>query len=295
MTNRRDFLKKASMLVASGVVGSSIFSSCGGSGSASTVQKHIGLQLYSLREDVSDLGIQEVLKIVAEMGYNHIETAGYGRGRIYNLEPAEFKKMVEDTGMRITSAHLSRDLSDNIDEDLAWWDRAIETHAEAGYKYMVVPWSPLSGEFATLDNVKRYGDYFNSIAYKTAAVSIAFGYHNHEFEFEIKIDGVPVLDLLKEHTSPRHVFFQNDVYWTKVGGYCPVEYMKKHANRIKTLHIKEEKAIGSSGSVDYKAIFDQAYEIGIKDWYVEVEHYDGTPQEDVKASFDFLMAADYVR
>ena len=292
MTNRRDFFKKASMLVASGVVSSSILSACKAS---APVQKHIGLQLYSLRDDVRDLGIQEVLKIVAEMGYVNIETAGYGRGRIYGQEPADFKKMVDDAGLILTSAHIGRYLSDDRDADIAFWDRATEAHAEAGYKYMVMPMSPLGGEGATLENVMRYGEYFNNIGFITAAASIAFGYHNHAFELESKIDGVPVLDLLKTHTSPSHVFFQNDVYWTQVGGYCPVEYLKKHANRIRTLHIKDEKAIGRSGNMDFRSIFNQAYENGIQDWYVEVERYDGTPQEDVQASFDFLMTSDFVR
>ena len=292
MTNRRDFLKKASMLVVGGVAGSSILSGCGG---GSKVKKHIGLQLYSLRDDVKDLGIKKVLEIVAQMGYVNLETAGYNNGKIYGEDPAEFKKMVDDLGMKVTSAHLGRNLSDNRDEDMAWWNRATEAHAAAGMKYMIMPSSPLNGEGATFDNVKRYGDYFNEIALITAGASIAFGYHNHAFEFTNKIDDVPVYDLLLEYTSPDHVIFQNDVYWTQRGGYNPVEYLKKYANRIKILHIKDEKAIGASGTMDFKAIFDQAYANGVKDWYVEVERYDGTPQEDVKISYDFLAAADYVK
>ena len=100
---------------------------------------------------------------------------------------------------------------------------------------------------------------------------------------------------LKIYTSPRHVFFQNDVYWTQVGGYNPVDYLKKYSERIKTLHIKDVKAIGVSGKMNFKAIFDQAYASGVKDWYVEVEEYNGTPQEDVKKSYDFLAAADFMK
>jgi len=292
MTNRRDFLKQASILVAGGVVGGSILSSCGGG--TPKVKKHIGLQLWSLKDDVSDLGIQKVLEIVAQMGYTHVETAGYNDGKIYNQDPSDFKKMVDDLGIRATSAHMVREISNDPDEDRAWWNKAIEVHIAAGFKYIVMPWAPFKGEGATLDNAKRYGEYFSNIGMMSAAAGISFGYHNHEFELEDKIDGVPFLDVLKENTS-RQVFFQNDVYWTKVGGYDPVEYMKKHADRIKTLHIKDVKAIGASGTMDFEAIFNQAYAIGIKDWYVEVEAYDGTPQEDVKKSFDFLNVADYVK
>lgn len=75
----------------------------------------------------------------------------------------------------------------------------------------------------------------------------------------------------------------------------PVDYLKKYPNRFPILHIKDEKAIGASGTMDFKSIFDQAYANGVKDWYVEVERYDGTPQEDVQKSYDFLNSADYVK
>ena len=211
------------------------------------------------------------------------------------MAPAEFKKMVEDLGMKATSSHLGRNITDNHDEDMAWWNRSTEAHASAGMKYMVMPSSPLRGEGATLDNVKRYGDYFSEIGLITATASIAFGYHNHAFEFKNKIDDVPVYDLLLENTSPRHVFFQNDVYWTKEGGYNAVDYLEKFPQRHKLLHIKDEKAIGASGNMDFKPIFDQFYANGMTDWFVEVEEYDGTPQEDVKKSYDFLAAAEYVK
>ena len=299
MVNRRDFLKQASIVVAGSLMGGSILSSCSGGGTKSAVssaaKKHIGLQLYSLRDDVSDLGIQKVLEIVAKMGYVNLETAGYNNGKIYGIAPEEFKKMVDDLGMRVTSSHVGRHLSNDRTEDMSWWNKATEAHASAGMKYMIMPSSPLNGEGATLDNVKKYGDYFNEIGLITAGASITFGYHNHSFEFKNKIDGIPVYDLLMEHTSPKHVIFQNDVYWTKVGGYDPVEYLKKYPERIKVLHIKDEKGIGKSGEMDFKAIFDRAYANNIKDWYVEVESYDGTPQEDVKKSYDFLAAADYVK
>jgi len=278
------------MLVAGSIAGSSILSGCG----SDAPKKHIGLQLYSLRGDVKDLGIKKVLEIVAKMGYVNLETAGYNDGMFYNVKPREFKKMVDDLGMRATSSHAMRTITENRDEDMAWWSRAMEAHAAADMKYMVMPWAPFEDEEdCTLENVQRYGTYFNSIGKLTATVNIAFGYHNHAFEFKNKIDGVPVYDLLLENTS-NHVFFQNDVYWTKVGGYDVVDYLKKYPTRHKTLHIKDVRDIGGSGTMNFEAIFNQAYENGIKDWYVEMED-ERTPQEDVKKSYDFLAAAEYVK
>ena len=313
MKSRRDFIKQASMLIAGGAVVPQLFSSCAITHTHTHTHTHIyanepplqtgavksskylGLQLYSLRDMVNSDGIEKVLETVAKMGYNSLETASYNNGKLYGKDPAEFKKMVEDLGMKLTSSHLSRNITENKVADMAWWNQAVDAHNAAGMKYMIVPMSPLSGAGATLDNVKRYCDYFNEIALITAGASIQFGYHNHAFEFENKIDGVPVYDLMLKNTSPRHVTFQLDVYWIKKGGYDPVDYMKRYADRIKVLHIKDEKAIGVHNVVDFKAVFNQAYASGVKDWFVEVEAYDGTPQEDVKKSADYLLGSVFVK
>jgi sugar phosphate isomerase/epimerase len=245
---------------------------------------------------VNEAGIQKVLETVAAMGYKNLEAASYNDGKIYGLAPTEIKKMVDDLGMKLISAHLGHNISDNHDADLSWWEKATETHAAAGLRYMVQPSAPLSGNGATADNLKRYGDYFNEIALITAGASIQFGYHNHAFEFENKIDEVPVYDILVQNTSPRHVIFELDVYWIKMGGYDPVEYMKKYSDRIKLLHIKDRTAIGAQNTVDFKAIFETAYTVNkIKDWFVEVEEYDTTPEEDIRKSADFLKAAAFVK
>ena len=313
MKSRRDFLKQASMLIAGGAVAPNLLTSCGahvhththththiytnapGDVAAAKSSKYLGLQLYSLRDMVRDEGIQKTLEAVAKMGYNSLETAGYNDGQLYGKNPAELKKMVEDLGMKLTSSHLSRNISGDKDADMAWWNKAVDAHNAAGMKYMIVPMSPLDGEGATVDNVKRYCDYFNEIALITAGASMQFGYHNHAFEFTNKVNGMTVFDFMLQNTSPTHVMFQLDVYWIKKGGYDPVDYMRKYAKQIKVLHIKDETAIGTQNTVNYKAVFDQAYANGIKDWYVEVERYDGTPQEDVKKSADFLLSSSFVK
>lgn len=276
------------MLLAGGLIAPQLLSSCG-------EKKNVGLQLYSLREMVKDSGIQSVLEAVAKMGYTNLETAGYDNGKIYNMAPAEFKKMVNDLGMKCTSAHLGQDYSkEKESEVMAWWDQAIEAHNELGVKYMIQPWMPV-GDSTTLDDLKVYCDYFNTIGYKTAAASIAFGYHNHAFEFR-KIDDQLIYDYLLNNVSKNHVLFELDVYWCKEGGYDPTEYLKKYADQIKVVHIKDAKEIGASGNIDFKPIFDQMNANNVKDWYVEVEQYtNNDPAASVKESYDFLNKAAYVK
>jgi len=289
MANRRDFLKSSSMLLAGGLLGSNLLSSC-----ATPAKKPIGLQLYSLRDDINDKGILPVLEAVSKMGYVNIETASYANGKIYGLGPTEFKKACEDLGMKITSAHLGQAYNKEKEgEIMDWWSKAIETHAEAGCKYMVQPFMPVNDQ-TTLDDIKMYCDYFYTIGLNAAGANMKFGYHNHNFEFK-KIGEEVIYDFMLKNTSKDHVFFEMDVYWVAKGGANPVEYLKNYAGRFPVLHIKDEKEIGKSGELDFAPIFEAAYAQGMKDWYVEVERYDLPPMESVKVSYDFLNAAPYVK
>ena len=177
---------------------------------------------------------------------------------------------------------------------MSWWVQAIDAHNELGVKYMVQPWMPVNDK-TTLDDLKMYCDYFNTVGYKTAAASIAFGYHNHDFEFR-KIDDQLIYDYLLDNVSPNHVFFEMDVYWVMMGGGDPVAYLKNRPSQFKAIHIKDEKEIGASGKMDFKPIFDQMYANNVKDWYVEVEQYtNNDPVASVQQSYDFLNKADYVK
>ena len=56
MQNRREFLKRASLMLAGGMVMPQLLTSCAGKASASESSKYIGRQLYSLRELVKEEG-----------------------------------------------------------------------------------------------------------------------------------------------------------------------------------------------------------------------------------------------
>ena len=289
MQNRREFLRSASVLVAGGLMAQG-FSSCVKSGPT----KNIGLQLYSLRDYVKENGIQKTLEVVAKMGFKNLEAASYDNGKLYGLEPKELKKMIDDLGMKMTSSHTGQAYTkEKESEVMAWWDKAIEAHNELGVRYVVQPWLPVNDQ-TTLDDIKMYCDYFNTVGYKTASASIAFGYHNHDFEFR-KIDDQIIYDFMLQNTSKNHVLFEADVYWIMKGGYNPVDYMKKYPEQIRLLHIKDEKEIGASGTMDFQAIFEEAKALNIKDWYVEVERYtNNDPVASVQESFDYLNKAAYV-
>lgn len=92
MQNRRDFLKRASLMLAGGMVAPQLLSA--GTGAISESSKRIGLQLYSLRDLVKEEGIQKVLEVVSKMGYTNLETAGYDNGKFMVLLPLNLRRCV---------------------------------------------------------------------------------------------------------------------------------------------------------------------------------------------------------
>ena len=137
--DRREFLKKSMLLTAGAMVGGSLFSeatlSAAQSGSAAGKKKTIGLQLYSIGGDMGKDAAGS-LKKISDMGYSTAETASYGDGKFYGRTPAEFRKMAEDVGIRVTGAHLGRGYDAGWED---WWKQACDAQAAVGGKYIVLP------------------------------------------------------------------------------------------------------------------------------------------------------------
>ena len=294
MQNRREFLKRASLMLAGGIVMPQLLTSCAGKASASESSKYIGLQLYSLRDLVKEEGIQKVLETASKMGYKNLETASYDNGKIYGLAPAEFKKMVNDLGMKCTSAHLGQAFTKEKEaEVMSWWDQAIDAHNELGVKYMVQPWMPVTDQ-TTLDDLKMYCDYFNEIGKRCQQNCMKFGYHNHAHEFQ-KVEGQVMYDYMLEHTNPEYVFFQMDLYWVVRGQNSPVDYFNKYPGRFQIFHVKDHREIGQSGMVGFDAIFKNAKTAGVNYLVAEIEKYSIPVEESVEESLDYLLNAPFVK
>ena len=243
------------------------------------------------------------------MGYTTLELASYNdsNGTMYGLQPEELKKMVEDLGMKITSSHVGGSEMFPMD----WWKKAADDHARCGCKYLVIPIYRFDAENQLglqekTDLIKAFCEYLEQVGMTIVTGGmVKIGYHNHWYEFEKIKEGETdqlIYDFMLTNTSASHVFFENDVFWTKytgdlkLNGTDVVDYIKKYANRFPLLHIKDDKELGQSGLIDFEPIFNAAYAAGLKDFYVEVENYNNPdPMVGIKESYDYLAAKDYVK
>lgn len=275
-------------LIAVSSVFSTFFISC-------TPKKDIGLQLYSIRDSIIK-DVPAAIEKVGKMGYTFVEPAGYGDGKFYGLEPAEFKALCEKNGMHILSSHTSRQLPDssNYEETMAWWDQCIDAHIAAGAKYIVQP-SMGRSAYESIASLKKWCDYFNEVGEKCNAKGIRFGYHNHDKEFSTVHGDTIMYDFMLQNTDPAKVMFQIDLYWCVVGGKNPVDYFNKYPGRFESWHIKDKEEIGASGMMDFEAIWAAAGISGMKYGVVEVEKYNYDQFTSCEKSLDFLTEAKYVK
>lgn len=203
--------------------------SCSEKKAEEPVKKEISVQLYSIRSVIGNPELyaqnhEEAFKALAEMGYTSVEAACYSDGKLYGVDPEQYKADLEAAGLKSLSTHIGHNLSDeelasgDFTESMKWWDQAIAAHKAAGCKYIVCPSFKVP---ETLAGLKTYCDYFNAIGAKCRENGMLFGYHNHSHEFK-KIEDTVIYEYMLENTNPEDVFFEMDVYWAVMGKAYPV-------------------------------------------------------------------------
>lgn len=311
--NKREFLKGMGLLTAGGMVAGSLNPlSASSMVSSVAAKKHIGLQIYSVGRELN-ADVPAGLKRIADMGYDHIELAGYGNRKMGEYSVEDYRKLANDAGLKITSSHVNpptRNITkDKLGEIADFWKQTVEDHVKFGVDTLVQPMMP---QMETHDDVAVVCEAFNKAGEISKDAGIKWGYHNHNMEFGriVKPEdkdkphnpwmpvGDVIYDLFLNGTDPKLVFFEMDVYWTVMGQADPLEYFAKYAGRFPVLHIKDRKVLDQSGMMNFRNIFNAAYKNGLDDYYVELEGLnegDKTQFEGVKECCDFLINAPFVK
>jgi sugar phosphate isomerase/epimerase len=283
---RREFLQTTG-IAATGLMVSSYLTACKSSSISKDVRNNFGLQLYTLR-DVLPEDPRGILKQVASFGYKEIESYEHARlGMFWGMKNTEFKKLMDDLGMKIVSSHC------DINKD---FERKAAEAAEIGMSYLLCPYL---GPQKTIDDFKRFAQTFNEKGQICKKNGIRFGYHNHDYGF-VPVDGQLPQDVLMQNTDKNLVDFEMDIYWVVTAGQDPIAWIDKYPGRFKLCHIKDRKkgaspsqrdvsvALGT-GSIDFRKILNEAGKKGMEYYIVEQEAYENTtPLAAAKADADYL-------
>ena len=209
------------------------------------------------------------------MGYAAVEFAG-----LYGNDPAEVKALCQKIGLTPLSAHVAYlDLRDDLEKNM-------DCYAALGCQYIVVPY--LLREYRP--GTEAFYDVIRSLPRFAEAAKergMILQYHNHAFEF-VQLEDQYALDLLFETVGPQLLQTQLDTCWIKIAGEEPTEYLRKYADRIPTVHLKdftfsdentqtvmaekyEFRPLGT-GLQDLPAIIATALECGAQWFIVELDH-----------------------
>lgn len=248
----------------------------------------VGIQLYSVR----DLCAQDYLgtiRQIAEIGYRNVELAGY-----YGVSARELKAALADAGLNAPSAHIGLNNDEPVAEQVK---RQLEYAQELGLKRYIVPYYPL-GDNPTEDGIARMASRLEEAARIVTEGGLAFGYHNHAFEFQ-KVNGTPAIDLLLARISPELMFMEFDLGWVKVGGEDPAAYVKKYAGRVPVVHAKDFKEDGNDteigrGSVDWDAALSACEASGTEYVIIEQEQYDVGSLESAKLNYAWFKERGWI-
>ncbi len=292
MISRREFLEGASA--------AAVCVAGGGMAFATPLNLPLGLQLYSVREQLAK-DYEGTLLQVGSLGYREVEAAGF-----YQRSAEEVQRAMTKANLQCVSAHHPfAELQQHFDEILAF-------HKQLGVHYLLCSSpgfkQPSSADAArrtgllTLDDWKWNIEQFNAMGEKTAAAGVQFGYHNHVHEFAA-IDGVvPYTEILRS-TDPAKVTLELDCGWAIVAGAKPVDLLRDYPGRFSMLHVKDFKlpqgAVGAAqdakvtelgrGTIDYRPILDQAAKTQkIKHMFVEQEAFDMPYMESLKVDAAYM-------
>ncbi len=233
-TDRRTFIRSGAVALAgTTVLGNSLF--CSTKKSAVT-----GLQLYSVREDMKH-DPAGTLKQLAEMGYVYVEHASYVDRKFYGFGAHEFRKILDDLGLKMISGHTTfgahhwdaehNDFSES-------WKQLLEDAAILGQKYVISPW--MDEEMRdTYESLMFYMEVFNRCGELCRANGMKFGYHNHDFEFSQELNGEKLFDLIMKSIDPDLVVMQLDTGNLFSGGAVALDVANRYPGRFENIHVKD--------------------------------------------------------
>ena len=237
-TSRRSFIQNSAVLLA----GTALLSKA--AFAAAKPSEIVGIQLHSVRGDMGKdpLG---TLTQVAKMGYKHVEHANYINRKFYGYTAREFKKVLDDLGLKMPSGHtvMGKEHWDSAKKDFTdAWKYTVEDAAYMGQKYVISPWMDESIR-KTYNDLVGYLDVYNLCGDLCQKSGMKFGYHNHYLEFTEQLNGIKIFDIMMKKLDLNKVVMQLDIGNMFIGGAKALDIIGQYPGKFETIHVKDEIAV----------------------------------------------------
>lgn len=294
-TSRRSFLKNSAVLLA----GTSLLPNV--AFAAGKPSEIIGLQLYSVRDDMKKDPVGTLTQL-AKIGYRHVEHANYIDRKFYGYTAKEFKKILDDLGLKMPCGHtvMGKNHWDVEKKDFTdAWKYTVDDAAYMGQKYVISPWMDESMR-KTYDDLVRYLDVFNLSGELCQKSGMKFGYHNHWAEFTEQLKGMKLFDIMMQKLDVNKVVMQLDIGNMYIGGAKALDVIGQYPGKFEMIHVKDEVAVDTvekyesailgKGIIPVKEVLDICRKTGGTQVYIiEQESYQGkAPLACMKENFEIM-------
>lgn len=294
-TSRRSFLKNSAVLLA----GTSLLPNA--AFAAGKPSEIIGLQLYSVRDDMKKDPVGTLTQL-AKIGYRHVEHANYIDRKFYGYTAKEFKKILDDLGLKMPCGHtvMGKNHWDVAKKDFTdAWKYTVDDAAYMGQKYVISPWMDESMR-KTYDDLVRYLDVFNLSGDLCQKSGMKFGYHNHWAEFTEQLNGMKLFDIMMQKLDVNKVVMQLDIGNMYIGGAKALDVIGQYPGKFEMIHVKDEVAVDTAekyesailgkGIIPVKEVLDICRKTGGTQVYIiEQESYQGkAPLACMKENFEIM-------
>ena len=221
---------------------------------------NIGIQLYTVR-DIMKESVSNTLQSIAEIGYKEVEFAGY-----FGKTPSQIKSILSANNLHSPSTHIEIQLLRDYP------NQVIEAALEVGHEFIVMAFLDPS-ERINIDQYRAHADLFNSFGERCKKHGLRFAFHNHDFDFQVLNNSVP-MDILLEETNPDLVSFELDLYWATKANVDPIKYIRDYPGRFPLWHVKDmqsntKMADVGDGVINFSEIFKYNEVAGLEHYYVE--------------------------
>lgn len=190
----------------------------------------LALQLYSMRDCADQIALLAQLPAI---GITKVE----GYGGVYG-DPAAYRAAMDANGVSMPSGHMGLD---DIEADFEATMNIVRT---LGITRVFAPYLEEKDRPDTSRGWAALGQRLNAACEKYAEHGIAFGWHNHDFEFVALADGDIPMNILLD--SAPDIAWEADLAWIVRGGQDPLEYIKAYGNRLSAIHVKDIAVAGTN-------------------------------------------------
>ncbi|MCB0687470.1 MAG: TIM barrel protein [Saprospiraceae bacterium] len=255
--------------------------------------QEVGIIMGTARQYLAD-DVEMGLMKIKNMGITYLEGTGPR-----DMPREKYKALLDKYHLQVIAGGV--DFGKLQSEESI--DAEIKTLKFFDAKYAVCYWIPHDGDNFTFADMKKGVEVFNKAGKQFAESGISLLYHAHGYEFRPYDGPGTMYDYFMEHTDPRYVNVEMDVFWMRNPGQDPAELMRKYPNRIPVTHLKD-RMIGSidnlngrqdkernvvlgDGDVNIADVLKASQEIGVKYHFIE--------DESARAGIQLPMHLQYIR